>query len=54
MPLQSQVQQRWMFAAAKRGEVPKSMPKRWARETENIKELPLKVKMRSGYANRGN
>jgi len=32
-----------MFAAAARGEIPKSMPKEWAAATPNIKKLPERV-----------
>src|SRR5262245_46402239 len=33
-----------MFAAAERGEVPKSMPHEWAHHTKSIKSLPEHVK----------
>lgn len=44
MPFKSKRQQRWMFAAEARGEVPKGTAKRWARETKNIEDLPEKKK----------
>ena len=44
MPFKSDAQRRWMFWAADEGMIPKSMPKRWAKETKNIKSLPEKVK----------
>jgi hypothetical protein len=40
MPFKSKAQQRWMFAAESRGEVPKGTARRWAHETKNIKRLP--------------
>jgi len=40
MPFRSKAQQRFMFAAEARGEVPKGTAKRWAKETPNIKNLP--------------
>lgn len=42
MPFKSKAQQRFMFAAEARGEVPKGTAKRWAHETPDIKELPEK------------
>lgn len=44
MPFKSKAQQRWMFAAEARGEVPKGTAKQWADETPNIKKLPERVK----------
>ena len=44
MPFKSKAQQRFMFAAEDRGEVPKGTAKRWAHETPNIKRLPEKKK----------
>ena len=44
MPFKSKAQQRFMFAAEDRGEVPRGTAKRWAEETPNIKKLPEKVK----------
>jgi len=46
MPFKSKAQQRWMFAAEERGEVPKGTAKRWADHTPNIKKLPEEKKMR--------
>jgi hypothetical protein len=42
VPFKSKSQQRWMFAAEARGEVPKGTAKRWANETPNITKLPEK------------
>lgn len=42
MPFKSKSQQRWMFAAEERGEVPKGTAKRWAEHTPSIKKLPEK------------
>ncbi len=44
MPFRSRAQMRWMFAAERRGEVPKGTAKRWAEETPNIAALPERVK----------
>lgn len=44
MPFKSKAQQKWMFANHP------AMAKRWAAETPNIKDLPLSVKAKSGYA----
>jgi len=41
-PFKSKAQQRWMFAAQSRGEVPKGTAERWARHTKDIKSLPEK------------
>lgn len=43
-PFASKSQQRWMFAAEARGEVPKGMAEKWAHHTPDIKHLPEKVK----------
>jgi len=40
MPFKSKAQQRWMFAAEARGELPKGTADRWAKETKSIKSLP--------------
>ena len=42
MPYQSKAQQRFMFAAEARGEVPAGTAKRWAKETgaSKLKALP--------------
>lgn len=43
MPFKSQAQRKWMFAAADRGDIPKDIPMRWAKETKNMKKLPEKL-----------
>lgn len=43
MPFKSKAQMRWMFAAERRGELPKGTAKRWAEHTKNIKSLPERV-----------
>lgn len=48
MPFKSKAQQRFMFAAESRGEVPGGTAERWASETKNIKSLPNKVKEKRG------
>jgi hypothetical protein len=40
MPFQSKAQQRFMFAAEERGDVPKGTAERWAHHTKSIKSLP--------------
>ena len=50
MPFKSRAQQRFMFAAEERGDVPKGTAKRWAHETKDIKSLPEKVNMQREYA----
>lgn len=40
MPFKSKAQQRFMFAAEDRGEVPEGTAERWAHHTKNIKKLP--------------
>lgn len=40
MPYQSKAQQRFMFAAEARGEVPPGTAREWAHETPDIKKLP--------------
>jgi len=42
MPFKSKAQQRFMFAAESRGEVPKGTARRWAHHTPDIKSLPEK------------
>lgn len=42
MPFESKAQQRFMFAAESRGELPKGTAKRWAKHTPDIKALPEK------------
>lgn len=44
MPFKSKAQQRFMFAAESRGDVPKGTAKHWAAVTPSIKKLPEKVK----------
>lgn len=44
MPFKSKSQQRFMFAAEERGDVPKGTAMEWAHKTPNIKKLPEKVK----------
>ena len=44
MPFKSKSQQKFMFSAEKRGEIPKGTAKRWAKHTKNIKSLPERVK----------
>lgn len=46
MPFKSKAQQRWMFAAESRGEVPQGTAEKWAKHTPNIKELPEKIKQK--------
>jgi hypothetical protein len=40
MPFKSKAQQRFMFAAEERGDLPKGTAERWAKETPDIKKLP--------------
>jgi hypothetical protein len=40
MPFQSKAQQRYMFAAEGRGELPEGTADRWAKETPDMKRLP--------------
>lgn len=44
MPFKSKAQQKFMFAAESRGDVPKGTAEEWAHKTKNIKELPEHVK----------
>ena len=44
MPFKSKSQQRYMFAAEDRGDIPKGTAERWAKHTKNIKKLPEKKK----------
>lgn len=48
MPFKSKAQQRFMFAAESRGDVPKGTARRWAHETKNIKSLPEKKMEKNG------
>jgi hypothetical protein len=50
MPFKSKSQQRFMFAAEARGELPEGTAKRWTHETQDIKGLPEKVKESGWYA----
>ncbi len=43
MPFKSKAQQKWMFAAEKRGEVKKGTAERWAKHTPDMKGLPSKA-----------
>lgn len=43
MPFKSKAQQRFLFAAEARGDVPKGTAKKWAEHTKNIKKLPEHV-----------
>lgn len=49
MPFKSKAQQRFMFAAEARGDVPKGTAKRWAHHTDDIKDLPEKKAMFRDY-----
>jgi len=40
MPFKSKAQQRWMFSAEDKGELPKGTAERWAEHTPDIKALP--------------
>jgi hypothetical protein len=42
MPFKSKAQQRFMFAAEERGDVPEGTAERWAKHTPDIKKLPEK------------
>lgn len=44
MPFRSKAQQRFMFAAEDRGDLPQGMAEEWAKETPSIKRLPERVK----------
>lgn len=48
MPFKSKAQQRYMFAAESRGEIPKGTSKRWAKETKNIESLPERKMKKEG------
>lgn len=43
MPFSSKAQQRFMFAAEARGDLPKGTARRWAHHTDDIKDLPERV-----------
>ena len=49
MPFKSKAQQRFMFAAESRGDVPKGTAERWAKETPDIKSLPEKKRKAPGF-----
>lgn len=44
MPFKSKAQQRFMFSAESRGEIPKGTARRWAKHTKSFKDLPEHVK----------
>lgn len=44
MPFKSKSQQRFMFAAEERGDLPKGIARQWAEHTPKIKKLPEKAK----------
>ena len=44
MPFKSKAQQRYMFAAEKRGELKRGTAEKWAHETKDIKHLPERKK----------
>lgn len=50
MPFKSKRQQRFMFAAESRGEIPKGTAERWAHHTKSIKSLPEKVHKKESAA----
>jgi len=50
MPFKSKAQQRFMFAAEDRGEIPKGTAKRWAAHTPSLKKLPQHAKKKDGPA----
>jgi hypothetical protein len=49
MPFKSKAQQRFMFSAESRGELPKGTAEHWAHETKNIKKLPEKVHHKEAF-----
>ena len=52
MPFKSKAQQRFMFAAQARGDLPKGTAEEWARATPNIKSLPQRVGKKRRFKNR--
>jgi hypothetical protein len=48
VPFRSKAQQRYLFAAEARGEVPKGTARRWAKETKNIESLPERKMKKEG------
>ena len=53
MPFKSKAQQRFMFAAESRGDVPKGTARRWAHHTKSIKSLPEHAKKKKKHEKRG-
>lgn len=53
MPFKSQRQRKFMFAAQKRGEIPKGTAERWAKHTPSIKALPERAPKRKHNHNSG-
>lgn len=51
MPFKSKRQQRFMFAAESRNEIPKGTARRWAHETPNIEKLPERKKKEKNAMN---
>ncbi len=49
MPFKSRAQQKFMFAAESRGDMPKGTAEEWAHATPNIKKLPEHVKKPSHH-----
>ena len=49
MPFKSKRQQRFMFAAESRGDLPKGTAKRWAKHTPDIKDLPEKASKKEAF-----
>lgn len=43
MPFKSRAQQRFMFAAEARGDMPEGTAERWAKHTPSIKALPARA-----------
>ena len=43
MPFKSKAQEKFMFAAQSRGQLPKGTAERWAHETPSMKALPARV-----------
>ena len=52
MPFKSKAQQRWMFAAEQRGELPKGTARRWAHHTKNLKRLPARKSRKGRHSRR--
>jgi hypothetical protein len=53
MPFKSKDQQKFMFAAAERGEIPKKTVMEFAHATKNIKKLPEHIKKAYTTAKKG-